>query len=189
MVAGSDNLDGSGKPAAGDVVERSAVLEVTYNEVMTLVSRTADFVGAVKNGSAPGFDLGAGAAYTVESMRHTTRLMQVMAWLLTQRAVESGEMSAEEAQEPKYRLGAPDICLAHPVAGTELLPTRFREMMSQSEQIYRRIKRIAEQMERPVHEHPVHDLMNRLGGFDDPGSGADWTKENPDSGGPSGFKH
>ena len=191
MAAGSDNHHGSERASKDDVVERSTMLETTYNEVMTLVSRTADFVGAVKNGTAPGFDFGAGPAYTVESMRHTTRLMQVMAWLLTQRAVESGEMTAEEARDPKYRLGAPDICLARPVAGTDLLPRRFQEMITQSEQIYRRIKRIAEQMEAPTREHPVHNLMTRLGtdGVGELDSEDGWANENPDSEGPSGIKH
>ena len=184
MAAEGDKYDGAGEAGADDVVERSALLEATYNEVLTLISRTSDFVGAMKNGSVSGFDLGAGAAYTVESMRHTTRLMQAMAWLLTQRAVESGEMTAEEAQDPKYRLGAAEICLAHPVAGTEQLPKHFRNMIAQSEQIYRRLRRIAAQMDRPVHAHPVHDLMNRLGGD----SSEDWTQESPDDV-PPGLKH
>lgn len=182
MAPEGDKHNGSG--AAGDVVERSALLEATYNEVLTLISRTADFVGAMKNGAVSGFDLGVGAAYTVESMRHTTRLMQAMAWLLTQRAVESGEMTADEAQDPKYRLGAPEICLAHPMAGTDLLPKHFRDMIAQSEQIYRRLRRIAAQMERPTHAHPVHDLMNRLGSD----SSDDWMQESPDDV-PPGLKH
>ena len=184
MAPEGDKHNGSGGSGAGDVVERSALLEATYNEVLTLISRTADFVGAMKNGAVSGFDLGVGAAYTVESMRHTTRLMQAMAWLLTQRAVENGEMTAEEAQDPKYRLGAVDICLAHPVAGAEQLPKHFREMIAQSEQIYRRLRRISAQMERPTHAHPVHDLMNRLGDE----SSDDWIQESPDEV-PPGLKH
>lgn len=166
MAAENSRPDGAGEPGEGDVVERSAVLDATYDEVLKLVTRTADFVGAVRAGAVGGFDFGVGAAYTVESMRHTTRLMQVMAWLFTQRAVDSGEMTADEARDPKYRLGAAEICLAHPVSGTEQLPRSFREMMDQSDQIYRRIRRIADQLERPVQpaqQHPVHRLMEQFG--------------------------
>ncbi len=104
-----------------------------YGDVLSLVSRTADFVGALKMGAVPGFTLDTGPAYTVESMRHTTRLMQSMAWLLTQRAVETGEMTAEEAADPKYQLGAADVCLATPVAGADTLPKAFREMSAESD--------------------------------------------------------
>ena len=39
--------------------------------------------------------------YATESMRLTTRLMQLASWLLLQRAVNDGEMSAEQAQPRK----------------------------------------------------------------------------------------
>lgn len=151
-----------------EVVQRSALLESLYQEVLNLVSRTSDFVGALKAGTIGGLSVDGGPAYTVESMRHTTRLMQVMAWLLTQRAVETGEMTPAEAAEPKYRLGAADICLAQPIAGAERLPKPFREMTAQSTAIYRRIKRLADQMDEPEQENPVHALLHRLEANDSP---------------------
>ena len=116
MTADNHQDSGDGQATEHDVVEQSALLDSLYGDVLSLVSRTADFVGALKMGAVPGFTLDTGPAYTVESMRHTTRLMQSMAWLLTQRAVETGEMTAEEAADPKYQLGAADVCLATGVA-------------------------------------------------------------------------
>jgi regulator of CtrA degradation len=158
----ADNHQDSRSTDQSDVVQRAALLESLYGDVLSLVSRTSDFVGALKAGAVPGFTLNAGPAYTVESMRHTTRLMQVMAWLLTQRAVETGEMTAEEAADPKYQLGAADVCLAEPIAGADMLPKTFREMSAESDRVYRRIKRLAEQMDEPAPENPVHALLNRL---------------------------
>jgi regulator of CtrA degradation len=169
MTADNHQDSGDGPAAENDVVERSALLDSLYGDVLSLVSRTADFVGALKMGAVPGFTLDTGPAYTVESMRHTTRLMQSMAWLLTQRAVETGEMTAEEAADPKYQLGAADVCLATPVAGADTLPKAFREMSAESNRIYRRIKRLAEQMDEPTRENPVHALLNRLEDHSDSG--------------------
>jgi regulator of CtrA degradation len=168
MTADNQKDSRTGKDGAGGIVERSALLESLYQDVLSLVTRTSDFVGAIKAGAVPGLTVGGGPAYTVESMRHTTRLMQVMAWLLTQRAVETGEMTPEEAADPKYQLGAADICLAQPITGSDLLPKTFRDMISQSTAIYRRIKRLAEQMEEPSPENPVHALLHRLEAGDSP---------------------
>ena len=42
-------------------------------------------------------------AYASESMRLTTRLMQIASWLLLQRAVNEGELSQSEALNDKKR--------------------------------------------------------------------------------------
>ena len=44
-------------------------------------------------------------AFTCESLKVTTRLMHIIAWLLTRRAVEAGEISHREARDPSRRLG------------------------------------------------------------------------------------
>src|SRR5258707_3176891 len=63
----------------------------------------------------------AALAYASESMRLTTRLMQVASWLLVQRAVREGDMPPESACEERYRLGAEAVCLGDPdPAATEL---------------------------------------------------------------------
>ncbi|RYG06817.1 MAG: DUF1465 family protein [Caulobacteraceae bacterium] len=48
---------------------------------------------------------GAALAYAAESMKLTTRLMQVASWLLVQRAVREGDMSPEAACDARYRIG------------------------------------------------------------------------------------
>ena len=46
----------------------------------------------------------AALAYSTESMRLTTRLMQVASWLLLQRAVNEGELTASQAQAERVRV-------------------------------------------------------------------------------------
>lgn len=77
-----------------------------------------------------------------ESMRLTSRLTQVMAWLLVQKAVHAGEMTREEARASQYRLGGQSVCLdgKPPVEGT--LQPRLAELMQRSLSLYQRVARL-----------------------------------------------
>ena len=50
MAAGNDRSNGAVEAGAGGRVERSALLESTYDEVLDLVSRTSNYVDAVRAG-------------------------------------------------------------------------------------------------------------------------------------------
>jgi len=77
-----------------------------------------------------------------EAMRMTSRLTQVMAWLLVQRAVHAGEMTREEARAPEYRLGGQSVCgdAKPPVEGT--LQPRLAELLERSLRLYQRVARL-----------------------------------------------
>src|SRR3546814_12637811 len=67
-----------------------------------------------------------------EAMRLTSRLTQVMAWLLVQKAVHAGEMTREEARAPQHRLGGQSVCgeVRPPVEGS--LRPRLAELLERS---------------------------------------------------------
>ena len=46
-----------------------------------------------------------GSGFACESLKVTTRIMHIVAWLLTQRAVETGEIPEREGRRPERRLG------------------------------------------------------------------------------------
>ena len=48
-------------------------------------------------------------SFSCESLKVTTRLMHVIAWLLTQRAVQQGELAVRDALDPSRRLGDPPV--------------------------------------------------------------------------------
>src|SRR5512134_2760197 len=79
--------------------------------------------------------------FSCESLRVTTRLMHVIAWLLTQRAVAAGELSQAQAGENDRRLG-----LAQPSDQAPLprLPDQAVELIRASEDLYDRVRRIDE---------------------------------------------
>ena len=64
-----------------------------YNEGMSLVEQAAEYLDGQGRAEAKKLSRLAATLYAAESMRLTTRLMQVASWLLLQRAANSGEMT------------------------------------------------------------------------------------------------
>ena len=83
----------------------------------------------------PGFQMlsrNAALAYASESMRLTTRLMQVASWLLVQRAVREGDMAPAAACEDRYRLCGRGRA-ATIRRGPEELPTELVDLLDRAE--------------------------------------------------------
>jgi regulator of CtrA degradation len=78
-------------------------------------------------------------SFSCESLKVTTRLMHIIAWLLTWRAVEAGEITAEQAREPSRRLGTASESDDAIVVG---LPERARTLINGSRDLYSRIARL-----------------------------------------------
>jgi regulator of CtrA degradation len=99
-------------------------------------------------------------ALSCESLRVTTRLMHIIAWLLTQRAVRAGELTRAEAAVPERRLG--DAALVD----AELLPRlpeAAAEIIQQSSELYARVRRLDREAigdEAPA--SPARGLLSRL---------------------------
>lgn len=88
-----------------------------------------------------GGDVMARLSFTCESLKVTTRLMHVIAWLLTQRAWQRGEISRETLRDPKYRLG--DAAPTDP-AVLATLPGPAQALVRGSEELYARVLRLQE---------------------------------------------
>jgi len=100
--------------------------------------------------------------FSCESLKVTTRLMHVIAWLLTQRAVEAGELSPSQARRPARRLGeAPDS----DEALLARLPETALALVHASRDLYARVKRLDEAGEGAGPEpqsSPARSLISRL---------------------------
>ena len=79
-----------------------------------------------------------------EALRVTSRLTQVMAWLMLQRAVQHGEISAVEACEEKNRLSCQSVCLDESAGEDKEIPAGLRSLMRRSLKLYQRISRLEE---------------------------------------------
>ncbi len=99
-------------------------------------------------------------AFSCESLKVTTRLMHVIAWLLTQRAVDAGELAPGDALAPSRRLGdAPET--EHGVL--EAMPAQAQAIIETSADLYRRVARLDRSQGLPVIiESPARNMMDRL---------------------------
>jgi regulator of CtrA degradation len=120
----------------------SALFKRTFDEGMSLVEETARYLDGPGREEQRRLPRKIALLYAGESMRVTTRLMQAASWLLVQRAVNEGEMKAEEAANERYRLGSKEICCAQGGEGLELLPAMLQTLLTRSENLYRQIARL-----------------------------------------------
>ena len=79
-----------------------------------------------------------------EALRVTSRLTQVMAWLMLQRAVQFGEITPVEACEERHRLSGRDVCLDTASLGDVSLPAGLRSLLDRSYRLYQRVSRLEE---------------------------------------------
>lgn len=75
-----------------------------FERGMSLVEEAANYLDVEGRAVSKTLDRQASLSYATESMRLTTRLMQLASWLLLQRAVSEGEMTIAQAQEEKRKV-------------------------------------------------------------------------------------
>lgn len=115
-----------------------------YDEGMGLVERAAEYLDGEGRTAARGLSRAAATLYAAESMRLTTRLMQIASWLLLQRAANSGEMTRDQvaAEKTKVRLDTPSAQQDTP--GWRDLPEAFRDIVTQSLRLQTLVRRMDE---------------------------------------------
>lgn len=121
---------------------RSELFARLFEDGMSMVEETAAYLDGPGREATKSMKRKVALAYAGESMRLTTRLMQVSSWLLVQRAIKEGEMSPEEAAQSKYRLSAQDICQGPSTEAAEFLPVRLLELLEHSAKLYDRVERL-----------------------------------------------
>ena len=127
---------------------RSELFRRAFTGGMAMVEETASYLDGPGREDSRGLPRRAALAYAGESMRLTTRLMQVASWLLVQRAVRDGEIQIRDAADEKYRLSARRRAEA-PFAAAEDLPAELKALIRQSESLFDRVRRLDETMYEP----------------------------------------
>lgn len=126
---------------------KSELFAKTFREGMDMVEETASYLDGPGRQESKKLDRNDALIYASQSMRLTTRLMQIASWLLVQRALKEGEMSLTDARAEKYRLVAeakPETELSFSDLAKEsyALPSRLLDLLARSEAIYERIARL-----------------------------------------------
>jgi regulator of CtrA degradation len=121
---------------------------------MALVEETATYLDGPGRQESKKLPRAASLVYATESMRLTTRLMQLASWLLLHRAVKEGEMSLAQAskEKTKVRLTANDRTDAHAI---ELLPEKLRALIARSKKLQAEIVRLDATIHAPLAPAPT----------------------------------
>ncbi|MGD9810351.1 MAG: DUF1465 family protein [Sphingobium sp.] len=110
-----------------------------YVDAMVMADEARSYFDRIGGQDHGSLDTMSRLSFTCESLKVTTRLMHVIAWLLTQRAWRRGEISGEALADPKYRLGpaspSDDAVLA-------ALPEQARLLVEDSQSLYERVARL-----------------------------------------------
>lgn len=153
-------------PARARVVSDFAASELfnrTFLEGMELVEETAAYLDGAGRQESKQLSREAALAYAAESMRLTTRLMQVASWLLVQRAVREGDMAATEACESRYRLNTE---ASAPRGEVEGLPEGLLQLAERAERLHERVAHLDRRMYLETADearpHPVLSQFDRL---------------------------
>src|SRR4051794_31756866 len=115
------------------------LVDSLYVEGMVLADEARSYFDTIGRDDRLSLDPIDRVGFSCESLKVTTRLMHVIAWLLTQRAVAAGELSRDQAGETERRLGDA------PQTDRDLfqrLPAAAAELVQASEELYERVSRI-----------------------------------------------
>ncbi|HYH38255.1 MAG TPA: DUF1465 family protein [Azospirillum sp.] len=117
----------------------------TYDETMALLIEARNYIAYHESGDHRGLPPHVRLQISYESMRVTSRLTQVMAWLLAQKAVHAGEISQEVAASEEFALSGGEICSDPSGPDNEELPSGLRSLLERSHRLYMRVHRLDEQ--------------------------------------------
>lgn len=165
---------GSVKPVTGVTISfakhfaNSGAFDQVFREGMALVEATANYLEGPGRKDSKTIGPTASLLYASESMRLTTRLLELASWLVIRRALKAGEISAEEAQVKRRRLRLANIGRPPHVNGFNQLPERLRELIEASFSLHDRIVLLDRALEHPepvvaqVPANPVAEQVDRL---------------------------
>src|SRR6476659_4900017 len=88
----------------GERLASSQAFSDLFRSGMALVEETATYLDGPGRQESKKLERSAALAYATESMRLTTRLMQLASWLLLHRAVKEGEMTLAQANKEKTKV-------------------------------------------------------------------------------------
>jgi regulator of CtrA degradation len=136
------------------------LVDSLYTEAMLLADEARAYFDRQGREERMALDPLLRVGFSCESLKVTTRLMHVIAWLLTQRAVEAGELTASQAWTPARRLG--EAAESDP-ALLARLPESALALVHASQELYARVKRLEEgSAPGDPQSSPARSLMSRL---------------------------
>lgn len=161
---------GSVTVSFGERFQASEQFDLVFKEGMALVERTAAYLEGPGRAESKRLAAPANVLYAAESMRLTTRLLDLASWLLIRRAIKEGELSEAEAQAKRRNVSLQSPARAAHVQGFTALPQGLQVLIEESDALNERIVRLDralsvkldETADAPLMANPVGMQLNRL---------------------------
>ena len=153
-------MDESTDASGGEARITPRLVDSLYTEAMVLADEARAYFDDAGREEQKTLEPFARVGFACESLKVTTRIMHIVAWLLTQRAIESGEIRRPDGRRPERRLGRASDS---DQAVVEQLPANARQLIAASSDLYARIQRLDEgQLADEPPPSPARALMGRL---------------------------
>lgn len=129
----------------------TAFFEKTYREAVSLLREARDYLAFCQERDACDLSPLERLCFSHELSRLTARLMDIMAWLIVQKALEAGELTALEAMREGHRVLRREAWLGAEVAGdleggaapaAGKMPDGLISLLERSRRLYLRIVRL-----------------------------------------------
>nr|WP_316655645.1 DUF1465 family protein [uncultured Gellertiella sp.] len=153
---GLNTISFAGRAAA------SSQFKALYTEGMSLVEETASYLDGNGRAAAKVLPRMASVLYAAESMRLTTRLMQMASWLLLQRAVNNGEMTRDQVLNEKRKVRLDSFNVDRNAPGWLDLPDSFRDLIERSLRLQNRVALLDREIYRPADPDIMNDNENSV---------------------------
>jgi regulator of CtrA degradation len=143
--------------ALGPRIVASGGFDLLYREGMSLIEEVAAYLDGDGRLESRGLPREVSFAYATESMRLTTRLMQLASWLLLQRAVNEGELTAEGARAEKEKVKFSATPAERGGPGYTGLPDALKSFIGKGDHLFERVMQF-DKLERGVTQAPAGTL-------------------------------
>ena len=137
----------------------SRLVDSLYTEAMVLADEARSYFDRIGRGDRDALTPLARVAFSCESLKVTTRLMHVIAWLLTRKAIAAGEIGEGEGASDSRRLG--QAAESDRAALTDL-PQQAQDIVNASIDLYDRVLRIDQGLLEPEPDSPALQLLRRV---------------------------
>jgi regulator of CtrA degradation len=159
----------------GERFAASDQFDAIFREGMALVERAAAYLDGPGRKEAKALTGPAAMLYASESMRLTTRLLELASWLMIRRSFKEGEITAEQLARKRERVRLTQPGRISHVRGFDTLPAGLQQLIRASFALNDRIVRLdlamqvridqpdpADAADAPVVPSPVQTQVTRL---------------------------
>ena len=163
MSETSEQIDSAGEFVSfGQKLVSSEGFRALFREGMALVEETAAYLDGDGREESRKLARAGALAYATESMRLTTRLMQIASWLLIQRAANEGEMNQDQAKQEKQKVKLTTGRSTISAETFDSLPERLRELVERTERLQGRVLMLESQINGRGDEVRSNPIENQL---------------------------